>query len=43
MALAGHVAPDCFFDGRKLDADSVAWLEGLRSVSSTSDATTVWL
>lgn len=39
MASAGHVAPDCSLGHRTLDADSVAWVEGLRSVGPVHDAT----
>ena len=43
MGPAGHAALDCPLGDRSLDADSVAWLEGLRSVGRVHDATTVRL
>ncbi|HEX3460275.1 MAG TPA: hypothetical protein VHT49_05180, partial [Acidimicrobiales bacterium] len=44
MVFAGQAAPDCSLGDRKtLDAESVAWVEGLRSVGPVRDATTVRL
>jgi RNA polymerase sigma-70 factor (ECF subfamily) len=43
MTPAGQAAPECSLGERTLDADSVAWLEGLRSVGPAYDATTVRL
>jgi RNA polymerase sigma-70 factor (ECF subfamily) len=40
MAHAGQAAPDRTLGDRALDADSVAWLEGLSSVGRLRDATT---
>lgn len=43
MLSAGQAASDCSLGDRALDADSVVWLEGLRSVGTVRDATTVRL
>jgi RNA polymerase sigma-70 factor, ECF subfamily len=43
MAFAGHAALDSSLGGRRLDADTVSWLEGLDGVSPVHDATTVRL
>ena len=43
MMPAGRTAPDCSLGERSFDADSVAWLEGLRSVGPLRNATTVRL
>jgi RNA polymerase sigma-70 factor (ECF subfamily) len=43
MASAGQATPDWSLVYRMLDADSVAWLDGLRSVGPAHDATTVRL
>ncbi|HEX3541339.1 MAG TPA: sigma-70 family RNA polymerase sigma factor [Acidimicrobiales bacterium] len=43
MTPAGRTAPDWSLGERRVDADSVAWLEGLRSVGPMHDATTVRL
>jgi RNA polymerase sigma-70 factor (ECF subfamily) len=43
MASAGQAAPGCSLGDRTLDADSVAWLEGLGGVGPVHDATTVRL
>ena len=40
MRPAGQAALDCPLDDRNLDAASVAWLEGVRSVGPVHDATT---
>lgn len=43
MALAGQAARDSVIRERTLDAESIAWLDGLRSVGPEHDGTTVRL
>jgi RNA polymerase sigma-70 factor (ECF subfamily) len=43
VASTGSAASQCSLGGRTLDADSVAWLAGLRSVGPLHDATLVRL
>jgi len=43
MPSAGQAHADSSLDGRTLDADSVAWLEGLSCVGPEQDSTTVRL